>query len=509
MLSGHGASADVIYLTEAGRLALQKNGLVEPHLRSDGKGWVLQGQIIVLRDDADRPILPNSRRYFMFRPLKGPFTATGPDGTPNPAAHEVRLDLNWTSQKNLEIDTLDDVRGLISNRDLRYGSGADALGALLADIDPGAVLYPGRPSPAVAYDKIVAREGWLSNFLIHGRTSATARQQEIDRERALPPEDPLGFNPLDPRLFFEDGGVTLMLLERSMARCDRWGEPEPGLRASCFAVAHFICDTLYVEPAAAPVGARSQAGDIRAFVANARLGLRLSIHLVSPIVLSQPRKAGAPAGWPLASGLDDPQLVTTADMAKVALEILDTCRAPRSVDRDGMLDDLMACAADRADFRPLGKRQPLPEYDQVCDQMGQKAFEIILHMASAPTDGSADEGGYFRVRLRTTLGSGGDPAVVRVAREALVRAGMADDSEIAPTLDYLLSVADRHGVDPQLLEDAVYVLKKLPDSIADSTRRGRFQTEVARRLQGYQDAVKSGDATAEVKRIVELYGGSP
>ena len=111
-------NADVIGISQVGLAALQTNHLVEPVLRADGKGWIIVGHVIVLRDANDRPILPNPRSYYMFRPLKGPFTPTDVNGNPDANAHEVRLAFAWTAQMDRAIASIDDVRGVISNRDL-------------------------------------------------------------------------------------------------------------------------------------------------------------------------------------------------------------------------------------------------------------------------------------------------------------------------------------------------------------------------------------------------------
>ena len=108
----------------------------KPH--ANGRGQFLQGQIIVRRDDADRPTLPNPRTFFILRPLPECRSTAAPEqdqadrDAENP--FNVKLQFTWTRGMTRHVDTLDDVRRMISNRDLRYRNGAEAFDALLAEL---------------------------------------------------------------------------------------------------------------------------------------------------------------------------------------------------------------------------------------------------------------------------------------------------------------------------------------------------------------------------------------
>jgi len=505
-------NADVIGISQVGLAALQANHLVEPVLRADGKGWIIVGHVIVLRDANDRPILPNPRSYYMFRPLKGPFTPTDVNGNPDANAHEVRLAFAWTAQMDLAIASIDDVRGVISNRDLRYQSGAEALQALLAELDPIGEMHLKTAVPAVAYPDIVAREGNFSAFLLLGNMSATERQAEVASAAALAPEDPLSLNPLDPVLGRnEEADSIAYRLVLAAARCTRWGEPEAGLRDSCAAVLHFMCDTLYVEPADVPVGTRAKATIIRNATIRCRHMLINSVSNVGPQVLSrQPPRPYRLDGWPQVSLPDDPQPLNNSDIAKVCLEVLDACRTPRVADRDGVADVLLLCAANRADFRTVGKRPPLPEFAAGADDLGKRAFGVLVDLMAVPSDGSPDTGAYFRKRILNKLVVNDDPAVIRAAREATATVGVGNDSEIAPCLDFLFArIVDTQSPPEQTIEDVVYILHRMPAAIRDTNVRQHFQDEVGRRVAGMQESVAKAQAEEGTVRFVKVYGASP
>jgi hypothetical protein len=509
-LLAHPAAADIVSFSKRGYAELQKNHLIEVQLRRDGLLWFVQGRIIVPRDETDQPILPNPRRYFMFRPFKAAFTPTGLDGNPKPDAKEVRLDFNWIGGMNLELDTLDDVRAIISNRDLRYANGAEALDALLADIDPEGVLHLKASTPAVANDKIVPREGYLSQVLIHGNLTPSERADSVKRLRAMPFEDPLSYNPLDPLVRQVSPADTMLQLLRAMARCDKWGEEEPGLRATCAAIAHFIGDTICVEPSEVPEGARETANRIHAIAFDARRLLYTCVENVSPRVLARAPAPGATAGWKPVTQPDDAQPLYPPDLARAALEILATMRIPRAADCAWQLDALVACAANRADLRGSAPATR-PEFTADAAEMGQKAFQVLLQLAAAPTDGTPDHGAYFRLRLlERWLLQSADPANAEAARELLVRAGMAGDPEIAQTLDYLFGCAENvRGEADTGRRQIISVLRRLPASIADAALRHRFQMERDLRIQQAHDDVKSGFRGEATRRFLELYDVAP
>ena len=505
--------ADMIELSTAGLAALRENHLVEPQAHADGKGWFIEGQIVVLRDETDQPVLHSPWKYFMFHPLKGPFIPTGPDGKPKPDAKEVRLEFAWTHGIRQEIDTLDDVRGMISNRDLRFSSGAEALAALLADIDPQGALGLKKTSPQVADATIMAREGWLSRFLINGPDGIEQRKAEAQRINALPHDDPLSQNPNDPRQWLADGNVAMGVLLEAMARCNKWGEPEPGLKASCLAVAHFICGSIYVVPSEVPVGSRAEANRLYHFVIMARFALLSSAQMGSLPMLSAPPRAGeifTPTR--LAASPDSAQPVTMLDEAQAALEVLDSCRTPaeRPAAHDAVRT-LLQYAAGRADFRAAGNLKPLrPELADTADAIGRRAFEILLRYATVAPTGAPENGIAYRNELRPWLTEFGDVAEGRVAREVLTHAGLGSEAEIPPLLDSLFYLARSEGPRGGAARDnVIFVLKRLPGFIADANLRSRFQADVNQRIDQMGVDLAHHQAQIGAREFLDQYAATP
>ena len=505
--------ADMIELSAAGGAALRENHLVEPQAHANGKGWFIEGQIVVLRDETDQPVLHSPWKYFMFHPLKGSIIPTGPDGKPKPDAKEVRLEFSWTHGIRQEIDTLDDVRGLISNRDLRYSSGAEALDALLADIDPQGALGLKKTSPQVADATIVAREGWLSRFLINGPDSIEQRKAEAQRINALPHDDPLSQNPNDSRQWLADGNVAMGVLLEAMARCNKWGESEPGLKASCLAVAHFICGSIYVVPSEVPVGSRAAANRLYHFLIMARFFLLSSAQMGSlPMLCAPPRAGEVFTPTRLVASPDSAQPVTVLDEAQAALEVLDSCRTPaEGPAAHDAVGTLLECAAGRADFRAAGNLKPLsPELAVAADAIGRRAFEILLRYATASPTGASDNGVAYRKELRPWLTQFGDMAEGQAAREVLARAGLGSEAEIPPLLDYIFVQALSAGPEQVAERDnLIFVLKRLPGSIADANLRRRFQTEVNERIDQAEVDFKRHEGEAGTKAFLDRYGATP
>ncbi len=95
------AFADILYLSPKGVEPLRGMGLAKQH--PDGKRYFVRGQIIIQRDAADRPTLKSPGTYFLFRPS-------------NKSATQ-QLEWAWITSTHYQIDTLDDLRGMLSNRD--------------------------------------------------------------------------------------------------------------------------------------------------------------------------------------------------------------------------------------------------------------------------------------------------------------------------------------------------------------------------------------------------------
>ena len=504
------APADVIYISVMGRTELAARPLVQMFPSADGKNQIILGKVVVLRDDNDQPVLPYGRRYFMFRPSKGAFTGTDILGNPDPKSTLVRLDWNWVGQMNREVSTLDDVRDIISNRDLRYRTGEEAMQALLADIDPLGEMHLKGAVPQPAYPNIVPREGSISGVLVHGRLTETDYQKQLASARALPSENPLSYFSLDP--VFSRGPETdkALLLLRAAARCTRYGESEAGLRESCLAVLRFVCDRTYVEPADVPVGTRAKAEALKTVTMSCRRLVLNMLSNVGPQVISRaPNRPANVEGWPLEAGIDDPQPVSSLDLARVALEVLDSCRSPRVPDQGSFLDTVLLVAANRNDFRSVSKRPPLAQFTAGADLVGKQAFEVLQHLVTVPKDGSADTGASFRQHLRNKMLDRADPAICRAAREALAGAGVASEAEIAGALDYYVTTAvDWRGSDLQVVDDLAYVVRGLMASISDPALRAHYRDELGRRTAGLRDSVANGNRQSATVEFLQQLGAT-
>src|SRR5256885_2167001 len=122
------AKADWLEVNPAGLPAIQKferdNGLsllVQHRDPKFGGGHFIRGRVLRVNPDpryddgSDRANLQEPAKYFWFRPMDGNYV-------PKPKPHWVpsnifRFDWRWVRSIRHEIDTLDDVRSIVSNRD--------------------------------------------------------------------------------------------------------------------------------------------------------------------------------------------------------------------------------------------------------------------------------------------------------------------------------------------------------------------------------------------------------
>jgi hypothetical protein len=542
-----GARADILLLNDKGVAALKASGFAAPS--ADGRGYVAQGQFIVPRNAADLPTPPEPAAYFLFRPLQQSFHS---EGAKPSWQNSTPQKWEWAWVKGVthhHFDALDDVRDMLSNRDKRFGGWEESTEALLADLDSSGALGLKTAAPAPQNKSVVPREGWLSRYLVVGPMTPQERIEMVTRARSRPKEDPLGYSPLDPLLWMVTPESTVSGLVEGIARCAKYGEPEPGLTEACRHAAAFICNALYVPrekaeakagssnsnsvppvvipPLAlpfaqpvipglpkipAPLGGPAPANTlaekamrIRAFHLQARAALFNHLDAASPqaiaIALAQSTSAVAD---PLRTTMPDDALpLDFMDMAQAALQVTESLAVAREEDQAQLVNALLGLAGGRSDFRGTGAKTPAEvkpldaKLLQREDELGKQAFQVLVHLAAAQPPDKDDVAGGFRAELlnaiSAAIGEEARTSEATAARESLVLCGIGSAAEIKPLVEGLVSIGYRSD-DAQdwHRDDAVYILKRLPQHVPDEKLRNVLQNAIADQLQELKERQKLG-----------------
>jgi hypothetical protein len=112
--------------------------------------------------------------------------------------------------------------------------------------------------------------------------------------------------------------------------------------------------------------------------------------------------------------------------------------------------------------------------------------------------------------LRPWLIAFDDAATAHAARAALAGAGLGDDAEIAPLIDYLFTQALFTGpAENDVRDNIIFVLKRLPASIADANRRRRFQAEVNQRIDQLKFDLARNQAHSGTSLFLDQYAATP
>lgn len=501
--------ADTIMLSPAGVAAIRGKSRASPVRSADGKHELAHGRVVVFRDAQDLPTLPNPSRFFAFQPRNK--RADGRQTWSFTAAE--KWEWSWVLATHHTIDSLEDLRDMISNRDKRYGSVKDALVALRADIDPtGSLgLRDGSGAPVVTNPRIKPREGTVSRDLISPETHEERRA--LIKEARSQPADPLGYSPIDP--LFGGGETPEFAIEKlvdAIARARKYGQPENGLLASCLAVARFFTEDLFVseEKENGPDG--ETASRIRGFVFRARAAVLSYIEDVSPQGVAIRLERQAAQAGSLADALrhtqpDDDLPLDVFELARTALEVVGGMINPRNEDRVRVVEALLSLASGRADFRGRDAVALPPEIQSRQEVVAQQAFETLIKLSAAPTPGKEDTGAYFRPEILRFFGSSyAKDSYAKTAREVLVRSGVGGEREIGPLVNDLINLgltAAQEPSDPRLA--AIYVLKQLPANIRDERLRQRFQARINEQLDQLEERRRAGTGGPAESRFLELY----
>jgi hypothetical protein len=418
--------ADKLRLRPAGVAALQGTGLVIN--ASDGRDPFVQGQMIVPRDDADLPTLKFPRKYFLFRPLE---KKGGGASLP-----EQRFEWAWVSSTELDFDTLDDLRAMFSNRDKQYGGWAKGFQALLAELDPqGALGLKHGDLPPVANPRIVRREGWFSDFLLHGRLPDEELVKKRREASSRPTEDPLGVSFYMPQFQYLDPEHAMGLLLVGIARAQKYGEPEPGFLAAALEAAHFLIETLHIPLSKAKGQDEEGVKRISEYVSRSRwnvLGfiLQVDVDTIPPTPTSAFFQYREP---------DDQLPLNRLDKALAGVSILDAPLVnPLEHDHaNGLVTALIGAAQLRRDILDPEARASLPPEQQMqLDAVGRRAFEVLLRSASVPAPGKPDLGAILRSEILAvvfgrhyTAPLKKIPSDAKAATAALLEAGIGSNSE--------------------------------------------------------------------------------
>jgi hypothetical protein len=482
--------ADFLKLTPQGEVALRGRTLAK---RSpDGRGYFVRGQIVIPRDATDRPTLKSPGTYFMFRPFQ--------------SSSEQRFEWVWVAAVTYhEVDTLDDLRGILSNRDRQYTNWDEAYKALLLEIDPTGTLglksvVQGGP-PKVLNATIVPREGWLSRLLISGPQSSAARVALVRTLKERNPEDPLGYSPVDPLLLGEVAPEkTLAALVEAIARSEKYGEPEKGLLSASRAAAIFICDTIYPAPEAETGPDGEKARLILTFVDRARAALLGFIESANEdAVAIRVRRSRSYTADPLRySPAEDEQPLDVYDMAKAAIKVLGDLPTQRSLDNARVVEVLIGLASNESTATAKQALTTLIDLSSIFSRDGKKR-PPDYRLATT-----------YRAELLLQLSGASSSERSKPAGLALLGAGLGSLSEVALVVDGLfnagLSIQSQN--DPRLATVA-YVLKNLAKAPMDEGIRGPLQSYINRRVSELEKRQDIGTGGLTERRLLDQLKGSP
>jgi hypothetical protein len=391
---------------------------------------------------------------------------------------------------NLEL-RLADIEKLFSNRHAMYPGGwDDGMLALAHDIDPSGQLGLWRRAPTVRNPRIKLEEGLFTSKL-------------------LAPPDPRGVTGADP--------VPALL--NTLARINKYGEPEQDLRKATLAVLRFLASDLASVPA--DIAQR----DPRALYLSA-VGSRARTQVLNALALARPRdvdarlaRGGVPALNVAPSDRAELKL-DVFDLANAALEVMwasDDPQRMRLIRLQGMdvvryaTGTLATLAAARPQFG--GRLTAGAEQDAVAC----RAYSTLAALADTRVEGSSTARSLlFDLMIdgisAARVGKADQVPMLNATRAAFLWAGVADKQEADHAVDTLVSVAMAgHDDDvPAMNLEIATTLRALvlyagaPDR---DTLRGYMGGIVQARMDELQKRVDAGFniAGAQDRKIVEAW----
>lgn len=489
------ARADILYLSAKGVEALRGRGLAQPH--PDGRRYFIRGQIIVPRDNADRPTLKSPGTYFMFRP-SGKSSAQ-------------QLEWAWVLETRHQIDTLDDLRAIFSNRDKRYGSWAVAFNALIAEADPNGTLgfkaALERNALPASSKAVAPREGWFSQFLQRGPMLSSERTALVRAAKDKGPVDPLGYSPIDPLLQQQTPQATMTMLIEAIARSERHGEAEPGLLDACRAAARFLCETSYIpiEAETGPDGERAR--DIRAFVLGARATLLDYIESASADALRiRLRRAAANASADtLRHTLAEDELrLDVFNIARAAMNVLGALSTTRDEDKARLVEALLSVAVAPTNSSTAASLPPAISGE--AQALAPRAMATLIVLASASSGSPPERSSGFRIELVTQLSSARSESQATAITDAILKSGVGSFREIATLIKGLFNIglaAAASDRDPRL-RAATQILKQLPKSPMSEDLRAALQKAINKETLELERRQENGSGGEQERRFLDL-----
>lgn len=498
------ASADVLKLSPVGVAAIRPTGALIP--TSDG-GFVIRGRVTVPRDATGKLTLRDPYVYFMFEPMTGP----------NRYGPAKKMEWRWLTQRKMELDTIEELRGIVSNRDQRYGSWQAAFDALLKEIDTDDTIFHLRAKGGSAQSGgsgvTEFFEGSVSRDMLAGRPMTLEELQAYQRKlAAMPRGDPRGMRPTDTYMQTQTGGSAISQLLEAIARAEKYGEPEPGFLDAARAIAKFICEDLYPAPDSLSGPSRDKAMFIHNFVVESRMGL---LGLLAPMYpnllqmrLQQPSRFGdsAEAHFRVDGSyipFDDVLAIDQFDVAKAAVPIAGELRAARDGDGggDAVIEKMLVAASGRADFRAQDPSVRLPaELSPKIDQVGKLAFEKLLGLTKPHPhhrNSLLKAFGYNEDKLPEK--AVGAASLMIAGTEAIVMTGVASASEVLTFVDAMWEMGIIYeAVYPPWAAYAESILRRIPDH-SEPAARTLFQTYLATRIRQLKERVRLGTASQEEK----------
>lgn len=575
------AHADIIELTDSTKVkspggqpddgvtavnnAIQKNGLdpnaVGPFMGHPTKSCI-RGRFILPQAGADgvrdfAQAYGDGKKFFLFE-VHSPGNhkwVTSKDALGTDACH-----WKWVAATKHEIDSLDDVYWLVSDRGKRYP--ANLVLASLAwaiDKDGKMGLWDGTQIPAIP---TTPNEGVVSNFLINtGKLAPQDRQKQRDaRIDGLRAQKSNGYCALDP-LNMEltpDQVMSMLVEEVARTRADlfpEFGEVRDdsgavtdalGVRKASRAVAQWICEVLSNAIEDKEQGERvgriheTPARWVHDFAYGARRTLITYIEHADPTILKKHQQKDAGL---LVSAPADPVSLDDLDLADAALDILYHPKgrvaaepdesgvwSPRKEDVARLVDALVACASaspllgqGQCDtlVQPVSPQLPASRQlplDQLHAAVANRALEVLATLPNShpagwkPGTGQDDPGALYRQAIESALNKNPpESPKANAARAALVQAGLGTVAEVQATIDRLFSLAvtarpTANGANPGR-KQAIDTIKGLAARLASTDLGSPAQKAIDDHLAGLKARQESGAGDGNEKDVLARYLG--
>lgn len=386
--------------------------------------------------------------------------------------------------------TVAQIEKAFSNRHAMFAGGwEDAMVALAHDLDPaGGFRMWDRPRPA-ANPRIPLEEGTLVRKMLNPGDMRDPRNTTYN----------------DPTIF----------LLHTLARINKYGEPEHDLRAATLSVLRFLADDLGNIPV--EVATRDpRAMFLRTVGQNARGMITRYVSAARPTLVEG--RLGRGGAEPLVIESQGADLkLDVFDLANAGLDVywaIDDQKRDRVLrlhddDRASVVGTLAAIASARSVFGGRPVAGPAQE------AVACRAFSTLATFADTRLAGSRatrDElFGLMVNDIRLTASPHGNPSELNAARAAFLWAGIADQAEADARIRTLVDQGEASGAQPAAQLEAATTLRALPLYAGGPDRdtfRGYLAGKIGERfdqLQRRQDARQGGP---EEQRLIDAWKAS-